>query len=226
MFRFKKSILIAIFCFPFFAFSSGLPESWPTDLEKDLESALLRPSVYRGFHQRSFDYGRGVFCHKRAQYSLNWKAELGDFTAELTEEGTIKIHLEFDRSFIDISGSRIGGLLCIWNGGSGRINVDNLTVDFILSPSADNKSPDIDLRSIQIHGFTINQVTTNVPFFYIENGTAPDWLVAHIEKNFNYYIPKFLQSSLGARFDKALSKKIRDAIDKERDQHNLNQTIE
>ena len=152
-----------------------------TDFEvsRQVMSALQANPKYMGLKTGWVDQGQGTFCRKETSWSYAWEAELEDAVLTLKpDEKAIDLVLRFRKVAIEGSGFRTGGILCAPMGGSGRARLDDFYAMLRINKKTANVTdkPLIEVQALKLKGLKIDRVNIAIPFFYVLNGEAPDWL--------------------------------------------------
>jgi hypothetical protein len=180
-------------------------------LSREIEDSFREPIVYRGAFSGT-QVEAGTFCDNRRDYSVFWEASVRGVSVNLSANGSASVKVEFDRSRVSASGWRQGGFLCLWSGGSGVTEISNAKAEFRLLPR-----PNGDLRveadALVIGGLKFRDILAYLPLLGELRGDAPDWLNTWVETHANALSKYLLASSLRARVNDALSKRLSKALD-------------
>ena len=185
----------------------------PQVLEDEMVKLTVQPRTYKGYFGKNLDFGQGTFCKKEATYALDWSSQVGEVSAKADENFNIQMNVRFHGSKIRAQGYRKGGITCLWMGGEGTLQVQDIGIQVnLMRDEAQNKTV-VDLRDLQFKGLAFKNVEIYVPILSLLSGTAPDWLNGLIEDNLNYFLHYFISSSLGRRLDQYLSNKLNDYLE-------------
>jgi len=185
--------------------------------KNEFKSALQSQPKYMGLKNGYQDHGRGTNCQKSSDWWFSWESQIGDVFVDVdSENATIQAKIEFLKPEVQGGGFRTGGILCTPMGGSGRARMDNVNLSFNIKRKGqgDNAKPIVHIEELVLSGLKLDRVDLAIPFFYLQNGNAPEWFNEFLEKSSNKIIGSIIGSALGRRIDAKLSDKIIELINR------------
>jgi hypothetical protein len=206
---FQVSMAVGLLCQSVWAQS----EATESDVRAELMNALVQRKSFSG-QSSGRSSSPGTFCDNIQEHSLRWSAEMGDVELDFSPQGSADFRASFGHSFVEATGWRQGGFLCIWSGGTGRVSVGRSEIEFSLFPVKAGEKPKIEIRGARVRGLKIDQVSLALPFVTLENTEAPNWMNEWVEDSANGLVKAFMATGLKNRLDSHISQKVKDFLDK------------
>jgi hypothetical protein len=196
----------------FLGLSSLHARATASDAEQTFLQLIADPEVYKGYAGENIDLGPGLFCNRKSTWNAEWNAKLGDADLNLSDNGTVSVHLELAQSWLKIQGYYFSGFLCGWSGGGARIDLSRIATDVDLNPAPGQRFPWVELKNLRFSELKLTNTHVEAPFFRWDSQQLPPSVQSYIERNMNALFAKFMKSEFRVRFDKYLNDSLRQRL--------------